>query len=227
MTFKEAAAAIKGKKGETMPTERFYRLPDEKKKVIRDAAAREFIRVPFEKVSINQIIQDADISRGSFYTYFEDKRDVLSFIFEDMREKAKVCGGDSLCRTGGNFWIMMEDLLDFTVQCCENDDIFRLSKNTMVFHDEVGIYGEAPPGHNNCHRQESKVLEWLYEHTDRTGMQLEGKEDFMILVDMGMANLMVSAAEYYRAPSQVETLKSTFRRKMEILRNGIYKDSTA
>ena len=70
-----------------MPTERFYRLSDEKKMAIRDAAMQEFTRVPFEKASINQIIQNAEISRGSFYTYFEGKRDVLSFIFQDMEER--------------------------------------------------------------------------------------------------------------------------------------------
>ena len=69
-----------------MPTERFYNLPAEKKKAIRDAAIDEFIRVPFEKASINKMIQTAGISRGSFYTYFQDKRDVLGYIFEDASE---------------------------------------------------------------------------------------------------------------------------------------------
>ena len=36
-----------------MPTERFYRLPEMKRKIIREAAVKEFARVPYEKVSIN------------------------------------------------------------------------------------------------------------------------------------------------------------------------------
>ena len=72
-----------------MPTERFNKLPEEKKKAIRDAAMEECIRVPFEKVSINKIIQNAGISRGSFYTYFEDKRDVVRYIFSDTADKLK------------------------------------------------------------------------------------------------------------------------------------------
>ena len=56
-----------------MPTERFLRLPKEKIEAIRIAAAKEFMRVPLEEASINRIVHDADISRGSFYTYFEDK----------------------------------------------------------------------------------------------------------------------------------------------------------
>ena len=71
-----------------MPTERFNKLPEEKKKAIRDAAMEECIRVPFEKVSINKIIQNAGISRGSFYTYFEDKRDLVRYIFSDTADSA-------------------------------------------------------------------------------------------------------------------------------------------
>ena len=56
-----------------MPTERFLRLPKEKIEAIRIAAAKEFIRVPLEEASINRIVHDSNISRGSFYTYFEDK----------------------------------------------------------------------------------------------------------------------------------------------------------
>ena len=66
-----------------MPTERFYRLPEEKRRTIRNAAFHEFARVSVEKVSINQIIKEAEISRGSFYTYFEDKWDVLAYVFEE------------------------------------------------------------------------------------------------------------------------------------------------
>ena len=67
-----------------MPSERFYRLSEEKRKTICEAAIREFARVTMDKVSINQIIKNADISRGSFYTYFEDKWDIVSYIFEDI-----------------------------------------------------------------------------------------------------------------------------------------------
>ena len=35
-------------------------------------------------VSINQIIKSAGISRGSFYTYFEDKDDLFQYVAEDF-----------------------------------------------------------------------------------------------------------------------------------------------
>ena len=91
-----------------MPTERFYKLPEEKKKAIRDAAMEECIRVPFEKVSINKIIQNAGISRGSFYTYFEDKRDLVRYIFSDTADKLKFFWTKSVVTHGGDLWIASE-----------------------------------------------------------------------------------------------------------------------
>ena len=75
-----------------MPTERFHRLPEAKRQAIREAALKEFARVPFDKASINQIIRNADISRGSFYTYFEDKQDVVEFLLRDTFELQEGAG---------------------------------------------------------------------------------------------------------------------------------------
>ena len=65
-----------------MPTERFYRLAKEKAEKIRIAAIQEFKRVPPDEASINKIIQSADISRGSFYTYFELLDHTVKWISE-------------------------------------------------------------------------------------------------------------------------------------------------
>ena len=66
-----------------MPTERFKRLPEEKIEAIRRAGIQEFTRTSPESASINRIIQEADISRGSFYTYFESKYDLLRWLISD------------------------------------------------------------------------------------------------------------------------------------------------
>ena len=45
-----------------MPSERFLRLNEEKRKRILEAAYKEFAQHPMEDVSINRIIRDAAIS---------------------------------------------------------------------------------------------------------------------------------------------------------------------
>ena len=69
-----------------MPKETFYRLPDEKRERIMAAAEREFLENSFEAASINRIIKEAAIPRGSFYQYFESKEDLLKYI---LNSKAK------------------------------------------------------------------------------------------------------------------------------------------
>ena len=60
-----------------MATARFLKLSEEKKQRILKAGFEEFARYPFRDASINRIIKNAEISRGSFYTYFEDKMALL------------------------------------------------------------------------------------------------------------------------------------------------------
>ena len=69
-----------------MPTQRFLNLKESKKNAILEAAANEFARVPYSAVSINQIIKEAEISRGSFYTYFEDKDDLMHYMLRGFRD---------------------------------------------------------------------------------------------------------------------------------------------
>ena len=67
-----------------MPSATFFNLPEEKRQRLIEAAWDEMTAVSFDKVSINRIIQNATISRGSFYQYFTDKSDLLHFLLEQV-----------------------------------------------------------------------------------------------------------------------------------------------
>jgi len=69
-----------------MPTGTFFRLPEEKRARLTEAAWREFERTRFSDTSINRIIQDADIPRGSFYQYFEDKEELFAYLVSDIKD---------------------------------------------------------------------------------------------------------------------------------------------
>jgi AcrR family transcriptional regulator len=74
-----------------MPTATFYRLPSDKQQRIFRAAVKEFSRSHYSEASINQIIKNAGIPRGSFYQYFEGKEDIFIYVLEEIsREKLEV-----------------------------------------------------------------------------------------------------------------------------------------
>ena len=86
-----------------MPTQRFLKLEEEKKRRILEAAKKEFSSYDYDKVSINRIIQESDISRGAFYTYFLDKDDLLVHLFEAEEDKAVGYFMEILERNRGDF----------------------------------------------------------------------------------------------------------------------------
>ncbi|HXF84385.1 MAG TPA: TetR/AcrR family transcriptional regulator [Anaerolineales bacterium] len=72
-----------------MPKQTFFNLPEEKRKKIIHAAIEEFAEYGLENASINRIVANSGIAKGSFYQYFEDKQDVFRYLL-DMLEKEKL-----------------------------------------------------------------------------------------------------------------------------------------
>lgn len=69
-----------------MPKQTFFNLGEAKKERIIKAAMEEFAAHPYLKTSINRIIEEADISKGSFYQYFSNKKDLYKYIIEQVTE---------------------------------------------------------------------------------------------------------------------------------------------
>ena len=67
-----------------MPKITFINLPEEKKQTLITAMRKEFSRVPLYDASISNIVKSANIPRGSFYQYFEDKEDAFFFLLNDL-----------------------------------------------------------------------------------------------------------------------------------------------
>ncbi|MBK5211175.1 MAG: TetR/AcrR family transcriptional regulator [Coriobacteriia bacterium] len=70
-----------------MPKELFFKICPEKQRRILDASKKEFSEHIFEDASINHVIKNADISRGSFYQYFEDKKDLFFFLLKEILQE--------------------------------------------------------------------------------------------------------------------------------------------
>lgn len=85
-----------------MPTETFFRLPEEKRNRVLEVSTDEFSLHRFDDVSINEIIKKAKISRGSFYQYFADKDDLFNYLIisrqdemlENWRQEIIAADGD-------------------------------------------------------------------------------------------------------------------------------------
>lgn len=206
-----------------MPTDRFYRLPEEKKQIIREAAIKEFARVPFEKASINQIIQNADISRGSFYTYFADKHDVVGFIFEDIQEQMQRQCEESLNASGGDYFIMLRDIFEVFVTGLQTaKNMMDMVRNVLSYQENANIMGFGGQQETLCDGANDPKLLWLFDKVDTRKWRLKEREDLGPLMTLGMAALMIALTQYYQYPDNLEQVRVWFDKKLEILRWGVY-----
>lgn len=134
-----------------MPKRTFFNLPMEKQETIIAAAKKEFSMHSYHDASINQIIKDAKIPRGSFYMYFENKEDVFYYIlesFQQIMQQQVLVKIAELNANGSNLievYLEIFDLLITTPVLLENKDFFMgifahmnisVTKELLSFKDE-------------------------------------------------------------------------------------------
>lgn len=66
---------------------RVVKDPKERRKEIMDMAAKLFISKGYEQTSINLIVEQLGIAKGTFYHYFKSKEEILEAILEDSLSK--------------------------------------------------------------------------------------------------------------------------------------------
>lgn len=119
-----------------MPKQTFFNLPEEKRNHIIEVSIDEFTKAPYQNISINHLIRSMNIPTGSFYQYFEDKKDlyfyILSFYIDGILEES--------IQEDKKF-----DLLnsDYSVQAM---DVFSSVKEKMKNYQEIFIdnFEKAP-----------------------------------------------------------------------------------
>lgn len=97
-----------------MPSKTFINLPEEKKNKLIISAINEFSNNTFFDVSINKIVINAGIPRGSFYMYFNDKVDLFEYIVDSYTIRLKEIVNNSLKSTNGDLRNTFDILFDET-----------------------------------------------------------------------------------------------------------------
>ena len=78
---------MKKKSSSANPT--FNNLPLEKQEAIIHEAVREFAANGYQKASLNTIVKNLGIAKGSLYQYFRNKEALFCFVFEEFTHCVK------------------------------------------------------------------------------------------------------------------------------------------
>ena len=95
-----------------MPFTRFDKLSQERRERVLDVAAQEFADNGFEDASINRILENAKMSKGAAYYYFEDKADLFATTVQYCVQRLELIDRelDTTTLTAENFWPIFSEL---------------------------------------------------------------------------------------------------------------------
>lgn len=199
-----------------MPTTTFLNLPAEKQNRLLDAATREFSEKAYNEASLNQIIQDAGIPRGSFYMYFQDKEDLFRYLVHGYMEQLLMVLEESLLRERGDVFAALLRLYDYTQEKRQERGLGGIGAMSAIVSRNNGMQKNVLLEMVDS----AAVLRRLRELVNPDLLDLRQERD---LGDMLGVLMMVTAPMLYSglqagaAPGHRERLENI----LEILRRGM------
>lgn len=210
---------LKVKRVVKMPKETFLNLPEEKKDRILKAIKAEFARVPYDKVSINKIVKNAEIPRGSFYMYFEDKDDMLEYSLSSFYDGIKLIALESLKENSGDIFALYNDILYFIIDNGlkeEDMDFFsNIFTNQKVKNSIILEYSTYSNRHS--------YLKQLNQNLDTKELNIQNENDLYSIMDIILAVVQKTIVDIYLDTNKKKEILEEYDRKIAILKQGMLK----
>lgn len=207
-----------------MPSQTFYNLPSEKQNTLVAAAIKEFTRVSYEEVSINQIIKEAKIPRGSFYMYFENKEDLYFYLLNNYKNRFQERLLMIIEEEKGNlfetFRLLFNDMTDFCM-VPEKRQFFK-----QVFSNINSKTGNHlfPIKQKREHKKSMEKYELFLSKIDRTKLNVETEEDLNELLELLFMMTVHTLIHSFMSNQDPSEMKHVYKRRIELLKNGMEKE---
>lgn len=195
----------------------FYNLPEPKRQRIIEAIIVEFSNANHEKVSINRIIQRANISRGSFYQYFDDKVDLVEVLITSIVDRVREQLEKIMQHSGDDIFYTYEKLFDviadFDEEGANHSLLKRLARNLKTNDGLVSDYLTNRFNGISDYKDSFKSY-------SRAKLRYQSDEDFELLMQMLTGMLKNALFNLYVVGMDRETVRRNYLRKLEILSTG-------
>ena len=199
-----------------MPSDTFLRLNDEKKKKLIDASFKEFSLYNFNDVSINRIIKEAGISRGSFYMYFADKKDLYFYLLEQHLEIIINSMREDLIKNKGDLFKMFQDNIEEEYNSFKNNNInfFKKSlENVTIMEESKKTFGF----------RDKRLLKELIPNINLELLSDNAKKHIEVIFAINMHLLMVTLMKLLKSDSLDEEILKDYYEQLDILKYGCVK----
>lgn len=196
-----------------MPSKTFENLDVEKKQKLINCAIKEFSNNLYPEVSINKIIQQAGIPRGSFYMYFKDKDDLFEYLLRSKGKRLKSIIRETLIANNGDLHDSFVDIYNKTTDKIYQKELMGIFKNIFTY---LSLKPRKLPS-----KSPSFSLFVYVKDIINTKNLKDTNLDFVF--DMLLHNLLFSIDELTKNNNPNEN-KEQFLRRIDIICYGIYKE---
>lgn len=206
-----------------LPKQTFFNLPKDKKDNLLYAVEKEFSRVPLYEASISNIVKTADIPRGSFYQYFEDKDDAYFYLLNKQVEEKKNQFLQCLHAHEGNLFDAVVHVFELSIEGNPNDQGLLFLKNAFL---------------NMTHEIESKLnrifnvndsadhLKELSSLINKENLNISNNEELHHLMQIISMVLFRNLIEKYAQDLTYEQAVENFQLQIKLLKNGLGKNES-
>lgn len=203
-----------------MPKQTFFNINEQKQKMILKIAVNEFTSKSFEEVSVNSIVKTAKISRGSFYTYFEDLDDLFSYLILNLKKNRLKSAMIFIDEANNNFFDFIKLLFAYDLKSFISDDKYSLLRNYihyLRFNKKTALnMSIINPLYNNEDLNNDYINQILKLKVP--GISNEEFFDLMEIVFLIMIN------SYFKLEYETvteEELLELFKKRMDMLEFGV------
>ena len=196
-----------------MPSDTFLRLNDEKKKKLVDASFKEFSLNNFNDASINRIIKEAGISRGSFYMYFEDKKDLYFYLLEQYGEILSNNMKKDLIKNKGDLFKMFQDNIEESYNSFKNNNIKFFNKsleNVTIMEESKRTFGF----------RDKRLLKELIPNINLELLNDNARRHIEVIFAINMHLLMVTLFKLLKKDSLDKKILKDYYEQLDILKYG-------
>lgn len=197
----------------------FYNLPITKRERIYQAIKTEFDRVPLDKISINSIIKEANISRGSFYQYFDDKGDLYDIFADRVMDSIKECFTNTLVKYKGDLFATTEEVMSL--------HFIKVSQPKAKSQMQKFVPGVSVNAKSILDRICERSITYFNELTPNIDTRKfsfdNSPEDIRILFEMLMSISKNAIFDVLFMDIDTDEAIKIFNKKLKIVKNGCLK----
>lgn len=204
-----------------MPKQTFFNLPHEKRELLIQSAKKEFSRVPLSEASIANIIKSADIPRGSFYQYFEDKEDAFYYILEKQMDTHNSEFSSMLKRNNGDLFDAFIEVFEYMLIEFKNQENLDFYRN-LFLNMNYKMESKLTQGFSdtNFDDQFSEIITDI----DLKKLNITNKQEVIHVIKIIMAVTTHNLMKNFAKKIPFEESLDNYKFEMDLLKRGLYKD---